>query len=337
MPVHIVGYLDSVARRLHLEPVQSAEILDELQSHIEDSTHALEQDGRPADEAIASAINELGPMGRLVDMMYEVHSRGSWRHTALAVIPHLLLALTYAFHMWTNPVWVGLILTTAMVASLVGWRKGRPRWTYPWLGYSLMAPIVSWGLAMSAVGYGAWSVVTQGSLPLSIPIYIASFVYIAFSMWIVIRFLSKVAKPDWVMASLAILPVPFLAYWFFFFYNWGFALKENAAQLRHVDSSAAIVFLIIAAATAVFFRIGRRIVRVALLLVTTPSLIILAWLSYHGGQGYLAVFIFAVVSLAVLLSPAFFNRRDSREELADAGSADGIAHTEKRRSPPLYR
>ena len=313
----------SVGRRLNLESGQSAEIIHELRSHIEDRANALERDGKSADEAIASAIRDLGPARRIVDSLYEVHSRGSWPHIALAVVPHLLLALTYAFHMWTNPVWVGLMLATAMVASLVGWRKGRPLWTYPWLGYSLMAPIVSWGLAMSAVGYGAWGVVTQGILPLGIPIYIASFVYISFSLWMVIRFVSKVARPDWVMASLAILPAPFLAYWFFFFYNWGFALEKNAAQLRHVDSSAAIVFLLIAAATAAFFRIGKRVVRVALLVVTTPSLIVLAWMSYHGGLGYVVVFIFAVVSMVVLLSPAFFNRNDLRDELADIGPVHG--------------
>ncbi len=317
MSGQIRGYLDSVGRRLHLESGARTDILDELESHIEDRARDLECDGRSADEAVASAIRELGPVRRIVGGLYEVHSQTSWYHVALAVIPHLLLAFTYAFHIWTNPVWVSMMLVIAVAASIVGWRKGRPRWTYPWLGYSLAAPMVSWGLAMSAVGYGAWSVVTQGTLPLGVPIYIASFVYVAISLWIVVKFVSRVARPDWVMASLAILPMPFLAYWFFFFYNWDFEVEANAVQLRHLDSSASIVFLIIAVATAIFLKIGKRLARVALLVVTAPSLTVLAWMSYQGGSGYVAAFALSVISLVVLLSPAFFNWKDTREDLSE--------------------
>ena len=316
MSSQLRGYLETVGRRLHLESTESEQILDELQAHIEDRTHDLELSGQPPEDAVASAIRDLGSVDQVVGRMYEVHARGSWYHTALAVIPHLLLALTFAFHMWTNPFWVTVVIVIAIGGSLAGWRMGRPRWTYPWLGYSLMAPIVSWGLATSAVGYGAWGVVTQGSLPLGVPIYMASFVYIAFSLWMVIRFVSKVARPDWVMASLAVLPVPFFAYWFFFFYNWGSAVEETAEQVQHVDRSAAVVFLIIAVATAVFFRIGKRLVRVALLVVTAPSLIVLAWMSYQGGSGYIALFIFASVSLALLLSPALFDWKEEKTRSA---------------------
>ena len=147
-------------------------------------------------------------------------------------------------------------------------------------------------------------------LPLSLPIYAASFVYIGFSLWLVIRFLSKVARPDWVMASLAVLPIPFLAYWFFYFYN-GAAGRQ---PLQEVDTSATVVFLILAAATAVFFRVGRRLVRVALLVITAPSMLILAWLSYQGGPGFVALFLFSAVSMALLLSPALFDVRRSRME-----------------------
>jgi hypothetical protein len=220
----------------------------------------------------------------------------------------------FALHLWTSPLWVVLMLVGSVMMSVFGWRKGRPRWTYPWLGYCLVFPIVSWGLAMSAVGYGAWGVVTRGSLPLGVHIYIACFAYIAFSLWLVIRYVSKVVRPDWVMASLAVLPIPFLAYWFFYFYNGGQALQSPAQPTQEVDTSAVVVFLVLAAATAVFFRIGRRLIRVAILMITAPSLIILAWLSYQGGPGYMAVFAFSALSLAALLAPALFDRRYSRSE-----------------------
>ena len=63
-----------------------------------------------------------------------------------------------------------------------------------------------------------------------------------------------------------------------------------------------------AAATIVFFRVGRRTVRLALLAITTPSVVVLAWLVYKSGIGALAVFAFAIISIAVLMSPALFDR-----------------------------
>ena len=168
---------------------------------------------------------------------------------------------------------------------------------------------------MSAVGYGAWGVVANGALPLSIPIYAASFIYISFSVWIVIRIVRVIAKPDWLMGSLAVLPIPFLGFWFFYFYNGGDLLQSDVSVLKEVDTSVAIVFLIIGLATAAFFRISRRVARVALLAITAPSLIVLAWISYQGGAGYIAVFLFAVMSLAVLLIPAFFDLKNSEPDV----------------------
>ena len=308
------GYLNDLGRQLHLEPREQEEILHELEAHIEDKAQELMEDGVSSDEALSHALNDLGPYHNVARQFYEVHSRGSWYHTALAVLPHLLLSLTFALHLWTAPVWVFTMMMVAIVTSVIGWRMGRPRWTYPWLGYCLMAPIVSWGLAMSAVGYGAWGVLTRGALPLGIPIYAASFAYIAFSLWLVIRVVSRVARADWVMASLAVLPIPFLAYWLFYFYNREETLQSAGLRLQEVDSSAAVVFLILAVATAIFFRIGRRLVRVALLVITTPSMIVLAWLSYQGGPSYVAVFLYSAISLAVLLSPALFDLKEDHAE-----------------------
>jgi hypothetical protein len=311
MASEMYGYLELVDRGLHLELGKRTEILNELKTHIEDRADELVQEGKSSEDALRHAVDGLGPSRVLAEGFYAVHARGPWHHTALAVLPHVLLALTYAYHLWTNPAWVGGMLVVALATSVVGWRKGRPSWAYPWLGYSLAVPMVSWGLAMSAVGYGAWGILTSGALPLGVPIYLASFIYIIVSLWVVIKFVSKVARPDWVMASLAVLPVPFLAYWFFFFYNWGFQDQTNFDQMKDVDTSATIVFLLIAGATAVFYRVGKRLVRVALLLITAPSMIVLAWMSYQGGRGYLAVFTFAAISLAVLLSPVLFDRKST--------------------------
>jgi hypothetical protein len=308
------GYFNSLSKRLHLEAPAEEEILEELQAHVQDKAQELIGAGVPSEAALNSALDDLGASDSVASQFYAVHSRGSWYHTALAVLPHVLLALMFALHLWTAPMWVALMLVVALTISVFGWRKGRPRWTYPWLGYCLVVPIVSWGLAMSAVGYGAWRVLTQGSLPFGFHIYLACFIYVAFSLWVVIRVVSQAARPDWVMASLAVLPIPFLAYWFYYFYSVDGNLPANGLSLQEVDSSAAIVFLILAAATAIFFRIGRRLVRVALLVITAPSMTVLAWFSYQGGPDFVALFVFSAVSLALLLSPALFDLKEHQPQ-----------------------
>ncbi len=307
----LFGYLNDLSRQLYLEPPKEREILDELKGHIEDSATELIEAGTPSHEAHTLALHQLGASKSLARKLYEVHAQSTWPHTVLAVLPHLLLALMFGLQLWTTPGWIILMLVVATVISIFGWSKGRPTWTYPWLGYCLVAPLVSWGLAMSAVVYGAWSILTRGTLPLSMPIYLVCFAYIAFSLWVVIRIVTRVVRRDWLMASLAVLPFPFLVYWFIYFYD-RTDLKSMNLGLHDVDNIAAIVFLILAAATAIFFRIGRRLVRVALLAITAPSMVVLAWLSYQGGRGYMAMFVFLALSLLLLLAPALLDRKINR-------------------------
>ncbi len=306
------GYLSELSEHLHLPPSQEGEILRELQGHLEDRAQELADSGMSIDASLNQAMREMGESRTVASSLYEVHSRRSWYHAGLAALPHVLLSLMFALHIWTAPIWVSLALGIALIISVLGWRAGRPTWTFPWLGYVLMVPLISWGLAMSAVGYGAWGIITTGSLPFGIPLYLGSLLYVGVSLWIVIRIVSRVARKDWLMASLTVLPIPFLAYWFLYFYDNDELFTPSGERvgqsLQEVDSSAAIVFLILAVATAVFFRVGRRAVRVALLAITAPSIVILAWVSYQGGVGQMAGFGFAALSLIVLFAPALFGK-----------------------------
>ena len=302
--VHV--YLSDLERQLHLERPERRRILYELKHHIEDSAQELIDEGINSDDAFSYAITDLGEPKSLARRFYEVHSQGSWYHTALAVLPHVLLSLLFALGWWRAPLWLSGMLIGTVLISVWGWKRGRPAWTYPWLGYSIIAPIVSWGLAMSALGYGTWGMLTKGVLPLGIPIYVGSFVYLAASLWVIVRIISRVARFDWIMASLTVLPLPFIVYWTHYFYTHNRSIPLDTQSLHGVNATAAIVFLVMAIATVLFLGIGRRVVRAGVLFVAAAATAALAWVSYLGGSGYVGLFTFSAVSFMILLSPAIF-------------------------------
>ena len=117
MTTQIGAYLSDLGRRLHLEPRKEREILHELQAHVEDKTQELIEDGVPSGEALAHAINDLGSPDEIATQFYEVHSQGSWYHTTLAVLPHLLLAAIFFLHLWTDLIWTALLLAVAIVIA----------------------------------------------------------------------------------------------------------------------------------------------------------------------------------------------------------------------------
>ena len=204
---------------------------------------------------------------------------------------------------------MGLLLVASAVMAFRGWKKGRPNWTYSWLGYSLILPAFVWVMALTSIGYGAWSLVSRGTLPLAIPVYIASLVYLPVALWVLVWVLSSIIRRDWLLASLMAWPFPFLTYWILYIKGRGDFFSPAGSTFQQVDTSTAFVFVILAVVTALFLRIGQRLLRVALVLITAPALAILAWVSYQGGPGYLAMVFFLLFSVIFLLSPALLEGR----------------------------
>ena len=60
MPFEVTNYLHMLARRLHLDPAEKDEIIQELEAHLEDKTAELETQGIDHDAAVARAVQEMG-------------------------------------------------------------------------------------------------------------------------------------------------------------------------------------------------------------------------------------------------------------------------------------
>ena len=310
MPFEVTNYLHALARRLHLDPAEKDEIIQELEAHLEDKAAELETQGIDHDAAVARAVQEMGAPDAVARGMYEVHSPGVWRDVILATIPHFLLASLFALHLWSHYFLVSLLLIAIAFVTWRNWRAGSPsKWSYSWMGYSLAAPALSWLLSLVTIGYGAWTMLTTGQLPFNVVLFFLLIGYVPFSMWIMANVIFKMVKRDWLLASLTALPFPFLTSWILFL-NWqGGLWSEHAERMQDSDTARAFIFVAMAVTTAVFLKVGPRLLRIGLLTVSTSILVIITAASLPVSLGALAVILMIVASLAFLLSPAMLESK----------------------------
>ena len=310
MPFEATNYLHALARRLHLDPAEKDEIIQELEAHLEDKAAELETQGIDHDAAVARAVQEMGAPNAVARGMYEVHSPGVWRDVILATIPHFLLASLFALHLWSHYFLVSLLLIAIAFVTWRNWRAGSPsKWSYSWMGYSLAAPAVSWLLSLTTLGYGAWTLLTTGQLPFNVVLFFLLIGYVPFSMWIMANVIFKMVKRDWLLASLTALPFPFLTSWILFL-NWqGGLWSEHAERMQDSDTARAFIFVAMAVTTAVFLKVGPRLLRIGLLTVSTSILVIITAASLPVSLDALAVILMIVASLAFLLSPAMLESK----------------------------
>jgi hypothetical protein len=237
-----------------------------------------------------------------------VHSPGVWRDVLLATIPHFLLASLFALNLWSNYFLMGLLLVGITLVTLLNWRAGKPsKWSYPWLGYTLAAPALSWLLALITLGYGVRTFITTGQLPFNTGFFILLIGYIPFSLWIVVTVVSKVIRQDWLLASLTALPFPFLTSWVLFLNSQGGVGNAQADGIQETDSARAFIFLALAVTTAVFLKVGPRLVKIGLLTVSTALLVVVTAASLPISFSFLAVLLMILAWVAFLLSPAMLD------------------------------
>ena len=328
MDAELHPYLSKLARQLKLDPGTQHEIILELQGHLEEKVKDLEEEGLPKGEALARAVEYMGKTDAIAQGMYAVHSRGTWREVIVAAVPHLLLAALFALHLWTRYLLLIAILIGVALVAVKGWRRGSPKWTYSWIGYCMAAPALSWLMATGALAYSAWTLVTTGDLPFLPPLYLLILAYIPISLWIMAKVVMPLVRQDWLMASLSALPFPFLTAWMLFLNSQGTLFGNDKSSVRETDSDRALVFLALALTTAVFFKLGHRLLKIALLTISTIIMVAFTVAVIPIGIGVLAAILIVIASVAFLLSPAvLMSKLEKRWEDSPPvdGGVDGVA------------
>lgn len=303
-------YFAALWGSLHVNPRTRSDVLYEAYGHLEERTRELAHEGVSAEAAEHQALADFGDPREIAQAYYSVHATTRGRDTLFAVLPHIGIAAMFRFHLWVELFWVAVAVSIAVATATAAWRRGLPNWTAPWLGYALVLPAMTWVVAAVVVGYGAWAFISGGTPPLSLAMYIAVATWIPVATIIILTIARRTLSYDWLVISLASLPLPFLSAWLFMLHWQGGVLIPDRVRALEMDTVTALVFLALAGFTALFMRIGRRSWRLVLILALVPPLAAIATLKYHAAAD-LATVIGAIVLTAVLLvSPVLLDPVD---------------------------
>lgn len=315
MTPELTGYLEEVRRHLHLDPDTERRVIREMYTHLEEKVSELRSDGVAEKQATRAAIESFGRPRAIARLMYEAHSQGSWQETALAALPHLLLALIFAIGLWSEPFLAALILISVPCVTLYGWWHGKPSWLYPWVGYSLL-PLFIAGYLSAPTLWQAFVFVArgQGSFPSGWLLFII-IVLLASSLWVVASTAVRVVKRDWILGSLMLVPLPVVGGWMV-----NSTMGRGAFGIEALGGPAlslAIALFSLGVTSAAFIRLRQRVLKVGALVVVGSIATAVAGHDLWGDAVFGGLLATALVLLAVVLSPALLEAKLGRGESRD--------------------
>ncbi len=294
MTTALSHYLNSVRDNLRLDSLSEREVINELETHIEDELQELKEAGLSEEEAANTCVRLLGSAKLVARQIYEAHSQGTWRQALLASMPHLLFGLILALNWWRDVSWLLVMLVLVLGTVVYGWWRGKPTWLFPWLGYSLV-PVAAAGLLLLYLPRG-WS-------------WLAILLYISLALWLLYSITVQTIKRDWLFSSLMLFPVPIIIGWFIAV---GLEGKFPELSIEHLYDYApriGLSFLVLAVAVAAFIRLRERQLRVAILIISGLLTLTLVAGYAWSRLGLPTFSVLIILMLGIFLIPALLERK----------------------------
>ena len=303
------GYLEGIRYRLQLDPAAEKEIVHELYTHIEDRAQELKEAGLSQAEAAKSATEHFGRPEAIAAEIYQVHSGGNLRMAMLAAMPHLLIALLFALHLWHNSSWVVAVLISMLAISAYGWRHGRPSWFHSWLGYCLVPIFIATLLSVYALGRALFYLLAGSGPETNLWILLAIFAYLPLSLWLLVSSVTSVVRRDWLYGSLMALPMPAIACWLFALYQDGSLFESSEQYLQDQAPWVALGFLALAIGSATFVRLRRRLLKGGVLLMAGLLTLVIVACADPSVLGAPGLVVAALLLVVFLFSPALLEHK----------------------------
>jgi hypothetical protein len=272
MQAEVTAYLDEVRTHLHLDARTERRVVRELYTHLQEKVQELEVQGLPESEATSVALSSFGEARSIARMMYEAYSRGSWAEALIGCQPHLIVALLFATHVWRLPVFLGAAFVAIVVIALLGWRNGSPSWLYSWMGYAVLPLLLFSYLSLDPVARTVIFLFRGEGVPAPLWHLAGLLVLYSFTLWLVASSAVRTVRRDWILLSLALLPLPVLGIWVISVsQSAGFlvgALGSLEARFSRWDAAMADFFVVLGISTALFIRLRQRALKLAALIIS---------------------------------------------------------------------
>jgi len=300
-------YLAKVASYSKLDPEAEDDVCRELQTHFQDEIEELRKDGYSASEAAKVVTERFGAAESVGRQMYEVYSKGSRGQALLAAVPHLLLAITFFFHLWQNVLWLVAIALAIVAVAMYAWRHGKPSWSYSWMGYSLVPLLVISFLFLFATGQILSIYVFKGSL-----LWLVILVYIPVAFWITGAAVISAIRRDWLFASFMLLPFPIIVVWLFALEQDVGLMEYSNGSFQAIDRGIAITFLALGASAGAFVRLRQRLLKIGVLTIATLLILGMVWRFTESGLNPVISFFVSFCLVCFLLSPVLLQSKVER-------------------------
>ncbi len=298
-------YVGVLSRHIRLQPAKKNEIVCELEDHIEDKTSDLVHLGIRLEAAQSLAVRQMGDPIALARQLHDVHCHVSLKHLGLAVVPHVLLAGLIALNLCGDFLAVGLTLGLIVCVTWYNWRSGNPgRWSYSWLAFSLFVPVIVLLLTLIAPGKSIPAGVAGNQFPVNPYLMLFFGGYLLLAFWFLARVVYRIVQQDWLIVAFTALPIVVLT-------GWRLVSEWRdvtwAPQFALVGGNGApwiLVFLSIAAITAIFLKLSLHSLRASYLLIATLVLTVIAYAALVVNYHLEPVGLTMVALVAVLLMPS---------------------------------
>jgi YD repeat-containing protein len=302
MLTELDAYLEQVRSHLHLDSETEKHIVLELRSYFDDKLTELHEVGVPQRQALQQAIESFGRPRSVARLLYEAHHRVTWPEVGLAALPHFMIAFLFAVGGWDRWLLAPSLLVPIVAVTLYGWWQGKPGWLYPWVGYSLVPLIITGYLFLPVLGQLAGVFLSSGPAPDILTLAIWG-IYLPIALWLIVSTTVKVARRNWMLASLMLLPLPVVVAWLILLERAGGLLSTEVA-VHDADGTMALAYIGLGLTTAVFIRLRAGALKIGALMVVTFSMFVGIFQSEDVGIGFFSMVLTAILIFAFFLAPA---------------------------------